>query len=443
LPIKSNILNLQLLQVRFISIKIIEVFFLKIAVVGSGISGLVSAYLLHHEHEVTVFENASEVGGHTATKDVELEGQNYSIDTGFIVFNDWTYPNFIKLLDQLGVGSQNTDMSFSVSSAISDLEYGGSNLNTLFAQRRNVLSFRFWGMLRDILRFNRESIEDLDAGEFEERVTLGEYLKIKNYGEAFSRDYLIPMGSAIWSASTEAIFNFPMLLFVRFFKNHGLLSVNDRPQWRVIKGGSREYLEPLTKGFACNIRTNTDIEQVNRTDHSVTIVFRDGGCESFDQLIFACHSDQALALLADSTADEFEILSAIPYQQNDVVLHTDERLLPDSRRAWSAWNYRLCKEKKKQAVLTYNMNLLQGIEAPATFCVTLNATGDIDPEKILGCYSYSHPVFSLSSEAATERWHEINGVNRTWFCGAYWGNGFHEDGVNSGIRVAQSLGAKW
>jgi len=415
----------------------------KIAVVGTGISGLSAAYFLHREHQITVFESDSIIGGHTATKQVSYHGKDYAVDTGFIVFNDWTYPNFIRLMDELGVASNATEMSFSVSCEKTKLEYGGSGLNTLFAQRSNLFKPRYWGMLRDIMRFNKNAITDLQQGNIDQSMTLGEYLNINGYGKTFTDKYLIPMGSAIWSSSTDDMLDFPVLFFVRFFKNHGLLSVTNRPQWRVIKGGSSEYLTPLTAGFKHNIRLNSPVTSIKRHADGVTITTENSGEEHFDEVIIACHSDQALTLLDDVTAAEQEILSAIPYQNNDVVLHTDDSILPDRKLAWSSWNYWLRKDKQHQAVLTYDMNILQGIDAPCTFCVTLNASDAIDADKILGRYQYSHPVFSLKSIAAAQRWEEINGVKNTWFCGAYWRNGFHEDGITSGLRVARALGVKW
>lgn len=416
---------------------------MKIAIIGSGISGLTAAYLLQRDHQISVFEAAADIGGHTATVDVTVAGKPYAIDTGFIVYNDWTYPHFIRLMDELGVQSKATEMSFSVKSESSGLEYGGNNLNTLFAQRKNLFKPSYLKMLLDIMRFNRQAIEDLENNAIDPATTLGEYLQQKGFGTAFARDYLVPMGSAIWSASAEHMTKFPLLFFVRFFKNHGLLSVNNRPQWRVIEGGSRQYLAPLTAGFKDKIQLNSTISSVRRTAEYAELVFANGECQRFDQVVLACHSDQALALLAEPTEQERQLLSAIPYQPNEVVLHTDESLLPDKKLAWSSWNYWLQAEQKHQAVLTYNMNILQGIDAPITFCVTLNATEAIDPAKILGRYNYSHPVFSMASVAAAEQWPSINGVNRSWFCGAYWANGFHEDGVSSGLRVARALGADW
>lgn len=417
---------------------------MKIAIVGAGISGLTSAYVLHREHDITVFESNDRIGGHTATKDIELDGQHYAVDTGFIVYNDWTYPNFIRLMKTLGVATRPTQMSFSVKCSDSGLEYGGSSFDALFAQRRNLLRPSYLRMLLDIVRFNKESIRDLESGALAADMTLGQYLKQNNYSDGFVRHYLVPMGCAIWSASTQVMLDFPLVFFVRFFKNHGLLSVKNRPQWHVIDGGSRSYLEPLTQGFKSRIETSTNISRVVRHNGGVS-VFIDGESEprEFDQIIFACHSDQALSLLDDVSVAERSVLGAMAYQSNDVVLHTDDSLLPKSQRAWSSWNYWLDSREQSAAVLTYNMNILQHIRAPQTFCVTLNATHAIAEEKILGRYRYDHPVFSLASVQAAERWSDVNGVNRTWFCGAYWGNGFHEDGVVSALRVTEGLGVKW
>jgi predicted NAD/FAD-binding protein len=412
---------------------------MKIAVVGSGISGLACAHYLSREHEVWVYEANRKVGGHTATVDVQLGTRRYAIDTGFIVYNDRTYPNFIALMDELGVPSRPTAMGFSVRDPQSGLEYSGTNLATLFAQRRNLLSPGFIGMLRDILRFNRESVADLSAGRIDDGQTLGEYLARRGYGERFVRHYLAPMGSAIWSADCASILAFPAVFFVRFFHHHGLLSVSDRPQWRVIEGGSREYLRPLCMRFAERISTGNAVEKVIRhPGRGVTLALADGQRLLFDEVVLATHSDQALALLEQPTSAEREILGAIPYQMNDVVLHTDVRLLPRNPKTWSSWNYTL-GPADAAAVVTYNMNILQGIEAPETFCVTLNNTAAINPHRILGQFQYAHPVFSLDGMVAQQRWDEINGVNKTWYCGAYWRNGFHEDGVASALRVANAL----
>jgi predicted NAD/FAD-binding protein len=415
---------------------------MKIAVIGSGISGLSCAHYASPEHEVSVFEADKQIGGHTATVDVQLGIRRFAIDTGFIVFNDWTYPNFIALMDELGVPSRPTAMGFSVRDPASGLEYSGTNLDTLFAQRKNLLSWRFIGMVRDILRFNKESVADLDAGAIGEAETLGEYLARNGYSKKFTDQYLAAMGSAIWSADCATILDFPVTFFLRFFKNHGLLSVTERPQWRVIEGGSREYLGPLCARFSDRIHTGNAVQEVRRQQgQGVTLCMADGQQLNFDQVVFACHSDQALALLEQPSEQEKSILGAIPYQANDVVLHTDTRLLPRNRKTWSSWNYTL-GQSSDRAVVTYNMNILQGISAPETFCVTLNNTEAINPHKILGQFQYDHPVFSLEGMAAQQRWQEINGVADTWYCGAYWHNGFHEDGVVSALRVANAIGAR-
>jgi len=412
---------------------------LKIAIVGAGIAGLSAAYYLARGHRLSVYEAAPAIGGHTATVDVEAGGRQYAVDTGFIVYNDWTYPRFIELIDELGVASKPTEMSFSVRCDDSGIEYGGNNLNTLFAQRRNLLRPAFHGMLADILRFNRQLVADLERGELSPATTLGEYLEANRYGEEFVFRYLLPMGCAIWSASTTRMLDFPLLFFARFFRNHGLLSVNDRPQWRVIEGGSRAYLEPLSRQFADAIRVNARIASVRRGPAGVDVCLRDGSVEHYDQVVLACHSDQALALLEDASAAEREALGAIPYQVNEVVLHTDEGLLPRRRLAWSSWNYWLRQRYQARAVLTYNMNILQRLDAETTFCVTLNASEAIAAERIIDTFEYSHPVFSLASVDAVKRIETINGNNRTWFAGAWLGNGFHEDGVVSGRRVAEAI----
>ena len=413
---------------------------MKIAIIGTGISGLTCAYLLNRRHDITVFESSDNIGGHTATVDVKMpDGEQHAIDTGFIVYNEWTYPNFIKLLTQLGISGQKTEMSFSVHDERSGLEYGGNNLNSLFAQRRNVFRPSFLKMVLDILRFNREAIADLDSDNLSPDITLENYLAKNHYSKNFIAHYLVPMGAAIWSASTKVMLEFPLLFFVRFLKNHGLLSISERPQWFVIPGGSREYLAPLTKDFSDRIHISTPVTGITRHSEGVTLTTA-RGIEHFDAVIIASHSDQALSMLQDSSIAERDILSAIPYQANDVMLHTDTRLLPKQKRAWSSWNYCLTADQQSHAVLTYNMNILQGLQSAHTFCVTLNHTAAIDPAKILRKFSYSHPVFTLAGITAQQRWHEINGTNHTWFCGAYWRNGFHEDGVASALRVCEAFG---
>lgn len=412
---------------------------MKIAIVGTGIAGLTCAYLLARRHDITVFEADARVGGHTHTVPVTVDGREFAVDTGFIVFNDWTYPNFIRLLGQLSVAFKPTEMSFSVNDPDTGLEYNGNNLNSLFAQRSNLLSPGFWGMLRDILRFNKEARRDLAEQRITADTTLDDYLKAGGYGERFILHYIVPMGAAIWSMPMAEMLNFPLQFFVRFFENHGLLSVSNRPQWQVIEGGSSAYITPLTASFKERIRLNCPVGRIDRDAHGV-VIHSPAGIERFDKVVLACHSDQALRLLGNPDDKEREILGALPYADNEVVLHTDTRLLPARKRAWASWNYRLGGAGHTQAAVTYDMNILQGIHSDTTFCVSLNQSAGISPSKVLARFTYAHPQFSLAAVAAQQRWAEIDGEQHTHYCGAYWANGFHEDGVVSALRVAASFG---
>lgn len=408
---------------------------MKIAIIGTGIAGNVAAYHLSREHDMTVFEAGDHVGGHTHTHAIEQDGQRYNVDTGFIVFNDWTYPNFIALLDELGVPSQESAMSFSVRAESSGIEYNGTSLNTLFAQRRNLLRPSFLRMIRDILRFNREAPALLaSAGD---DITLGDYLAAQGYSRAFIEHYIIPMGAAIWSTDPENMQRFPARYFVRFFHNHGMLSVDQRPQWRVIQGGSARYVEKLTAPFRERIRLRTPVEWIRRLPGQVLVKARGLETERYDQVFLACHSDQALALLADASTQEREVLGAIPYQENEAVLHTDTRLLPHRKLAWAAWNYHVLPQARERVALTYNMNILQGLNAPTPLLVTLNHSAAIDPAKIIKRISYQHPLYTRAGVAAQARQVEINGPLNTYFCGAYWRFGFHEDGVVSALNALE------
>jgi predicted NAD/FAD-binding protein len=416
---------------------------MKIAVIGSGISGLTCSYLLSKKHEVHVFEAEERIGGHTHTVDIQVPSGRYAVDTGFIVFNDWTYPNFIRLLKQIGVEFKPTTMSFSVKVEKSGLEYNGTDLNRLFAQRLNLLNPSFLRMIQDILRFNKESPAILEKDN--PRQTLGEYLKENHYSQQFCAHYIVPMGAAIWSASTAQMQEFPVEYFVRFFKNHGMLSVNERPEWQVIKGGSRSYIPSLTRSFAKNIHLNSPVLTVIRTENGVrlSVGATEGGTTvaDFDQVVFASHSDQTLKLLGDASDAERQVLSAFSYQANQTVLHTDSSVLPRKKLAWAAWNYFVPEKARSSVAVNYDMNILQGIEAPETFCVSLNLQDKIDPAKVLRTFEYHHPVYTVEAVQAQQEWAKISGMNRAHFCGAYWGFGFHEDGVKSGLRVAKSLGA--
>ncbi|WP_136068324.1 NAD(P)/FAD-dependent oxidoreductase [Modicisalibacter radicis] len=412
----------------------------RIAVIGSGISGLSAAHYLSAHHRVSLFEAEPRLGGHTATVDVTLAGRDYAIDTGFIVFNDRTYPHFEHLMEELGVAWQAAEMSFSVHDTQRDFEYNGHTLGSLFAQRRNLFRPCFYRLLGDILRFNRAASADLEAGRLDPTTTLGEYLDAAGYDEDFRRHYLLPMGAAIWSASIADLRRFPVAFFVRFFHHHGLLSLADRPQWRTLVGGSRSYIPALTQRYAERIHRHCTVSCIRRDAGGVD-VDTTLGTARFDQVVLACHADQALGLLGDPSPAERDILAAIPYRDNEVVLHTDSTLLPRRRRAWASWNYRLDgRTDEARVAVTYNMNMLQRLTAPETFCVTLNDTAAIDPARVLGRYRYAHPTFTRDGEVARARHGEISQPRlHTHYCGAYWRNGFHEDGVWSALRVARAL----
>jgi predicted NAD/FAD-binding protein len=417
-----------------------------IAIIGTGIAGLTTAYLLSKKHKVTVFEKSEKIGGHTATVDVEVTGKSYAIDTGFIVFNNKTYPNFLALLDEIGVGKQEAEMSFSVHNIQTKLEYNGHNLNTLFAQRRNLFRPKFWGLVKEILRFNKLCKQTFDSQEYNEADTLGDFLIEHSFSQFFAEHYILPMGAAIWSSSLTQMEGFQFQFFVKFFHNHGLLNIADRPQWYVIPNGSRSYLSPLCESFSDRLRVNSNIKSITRNNDKIQLHFSELGSnlssdkeyvEEFDEVVLACHSDQALALLGDPSQNETDILSAMPYSENSVVLHTDISLLPKRKKAWASWNYQLSTDRNKPASVTYNMNILQGLNTEHTFCVTLNQRESIAPEKILREFTYHHPTFSLESIGAQQQRKQICGLRHTHYAGAYWHSGFHEDGVKSGVEVAQ------
>lgn len=408
---------------------------LKIAVIGTGIAGNVASYHLAREHQITVFEADDRIGGHTNTVDVEHKGKIYPVDTGFIVFNQSTYPHFIKLLEELGVEWQDSDMGFSVRHEISGLEYSGSTLNSLFAQRSNLLKPSFYRMIRDILRFNKMAPLLLEPNARD--LSLATYLALGNYSNEFINHFIIPMGAAIWSAKPAVMRSMPAKFFVQFFHNHGMLRVNDRPVWRVIKGGSNRYVEALVAGFRDRIKLNSPVESVRRHGSHVSVKVRGQASEKFDQVFIACHADQALRILADPSGAETRLLKNFRYQNNEAILHTDETLMPKRRRAWAAWNYHIPAAQQSRVALTYNMNVLQGLDAPTQFCVTLNHDKAIDPQKVIKKFQYSHPVITPDAVAAQTQQALINGVQRTYFCGAYWRNGFHEDGVVSALNALE------
>lgn len=410
---------------------------MRTAVIGSGVSGLVCARLLSRDHDIVVFEADARIGGHCNTVSCDVDGSSFRIDTGFIVYNERTYPVFSQILDDLGVETVPTSMSFSVRCDRTGLEYNGTSLNGVFAQRFNLFRPSFLSMLWDICRFNREGPHDSHSVPSD--VTVGQYLDERGYSRQFSEQYLLPMGAAIWSCPCAEFARFPIRFILEFYVNHGLLSLKDRPVWRTVVGGSQEYVRRLAEPFVNQVRLSCPVLSVNRHEHGVTVRHRDGE-ESFDEIVFACHSDQALKLLNDADAVETELLSAFPYSSNTAVLHTDETVLPASRRAWASWNYRISTEESVRPAVTYNMNILQHIQSPRTFCVTLNNDDAIHPDKILAQFRYSHPLFTTQRSAVQRRHDEVIRHRRTSFCGAYWRNGFHEDGVVSALAVCRRFG---
>jgi predicted NAD/FAD-binding protein len=410
----------------------------KIAIVGAGISGLVTAYLLHREHEIAVFEAEEYAGGHTRTVEQESGGRRFGIDTGFVVFNHKNYPHFTALLSRLGIASRPTTMSFSLKCERTGLEYNGTSLNRTFAQRSNLVNPRFLRMLVDILRFHKDALRLLQRED--EGPTIGEYLATGPYREEFASHYLLPIGSAIWSCPPGTFRQFPIRFVVEFFANHGLLQVYGRPVWRTVQGGSARYVEAMTAGFRDQIRLGSPVQVVARFPDRVWIRQRNGNAESFDEAILAVHSDQALDILADATEAERDILPAFPYQKNAIALHTDSSLLPKKRLAWAAWNYHLRRDQPDRAAVTYNMNILQGLDAADVFCVTLNDDGSVDPARVRQRFTAHHPVYTVKRAAAQPRHPEMIRRNRTSFCGAYWGAGFHEDGVRSALAVCRAYG---
>jgi predicted NAD/FAD-binding protein len=406
---------------------------MKLAVIGSGVSGLVLARLAHRAHELSVFEADARIGGHVHTWELESGDRSYAVDSGFIVYNELNYPRFTRLLAQLGVQTQPSSMSFSVSCARSGLEYNGSSLRQLFAQPRNALRPGFLRMLAEIARFNRDAPLAVRNGSA--HVSLGEYLGAGRYSAAFREHYALPMAASIWSLPPARALELPAAFLVSFLENHGMLSLGERPTWRVIRGGSRRYADALVAPLRARVRCSTPVRRIERRAGAVLV---DG--ERFDRVVLACHSDQALALLAEPTRAEREVLGALPYQPNEAVVHTDTALLPRSRRAWGAWNYRVQRDPARPACLTYDMNRLQSLAAPETFCVTLNPELAVDERRVRGRARYAHPVMTLAGMRARERRAEISGALGTHYCGAYWGNGFHEDGVASAQAVARELG---
>jgi predicted NAD/FAD-binding protein len=410
---------------------------MRIAIVGTGVSGLVCAHLLGRRHDVTVFEADPRPGGHAHTVRIDLPDETHEVDTGFLVYNERNYPGLVRLFDGLGVATKASDMSFSVSDDVSGVEWRGTSLTTLFAQRRNALRPTFLRMLADVVRFNRTARALLTEEHPTDR-SLAELLAEGRWSSRFVEWYLIPMGSSIWSADPSTFLDMPAVTFARFFDNHGLLDYGDQPSWRTVDGGSRRYVEAILAPLGDAVRLSSPVAKVTRRDDGVEI-HTDMGPERFDHVVLATHSDQALRLLSDPSVPEREVLGAIRYQPNRATLHTDERLLPRSRRAWASWNYHRLADQPRLATLTYRMASLQGIESAHEILVTLNRDDAIRDDRVLARFDYAHPVFDVAAIAAQRRHEELNGARRTWFCGAYWGYGFHEDGVQSARAVCRRL----
>ena len=411
---------------------------MRIAVVGAGVSGLVAAHQLDRDHDVHVFEAGDWVGGHTHTVDVETEHGPVAVDTGFIVLNDRNYPLFERLLAHLDVPTQPAPMSFSVADEDGTFEWSSGSVNGVFACRSHVVDPEFHRMLRDLLRFQREArgLIGLNGSG----PSLGDWLDESGYSRAFVERLIVPQASAVWSADPQQMLSFPASFLAEFFENHGQLGLRRRPRWRAVTGGSARYVERLTASFRERIHTATPVEWVARHADDVELKARGHEPQRFDHVVLALHSDQALRILRDPSEREREILSAIPYQPNDVVLHTDRTLLPRRRRAWASWNFHLLEDPPSRTTVTYDMNRLQALDSPEQFCVTLNRTEQIDPRRVVGRWTYDHPVFTRAGVAAQARHAEISGVRRTHYCGAYWGWGFHEDGVQSALRACEPFG---
>lgn len=410
---------------------------MKIAIIGSGISGLTVAHHLHREHEIRVFEKNTYVGGHSNTIDVNEDDRNIAIDTGFIVLNDWTYPHFEALLKSLNVDIENSEMSFSVKCEDSKFEWCGKGIQGLALNRNNWYRVKSYQILVDFLRFNKLAKKHITQND--SNLTLGEFLQQNNFTNAFSKYYILPMGAAIWSSSTEDIYNYPAHSFLSFFNNHGLLNVKNRPQWKTVVGGSRQYVDKLIQPFSEKIILESAITHVERRNRKAIIHHQHKPSEVFDHVVFACHSDQALALLEQPSSDEKQTLEKIKYQYNEAVLHTDSSLMPSNKQAWSSWNYLLPKQENSNAKVTYYMNRLQPLQTKKDYFVTLNLTDQINPEKIIRTIAYQHPVFDKPAIEAQKNLKRLNGQHNTWFCGAYWRNGFHEDGVWSALTTLEQF----
>ena len=414
---------------------------MRIAVIGSGISGMAAAYYLSRKHEVSLFEKDARVGGHTHTVEVESSRGPLPVDTGFIVHNDRNYPNLQRLFRELNVETAPSDMSFAVHNPSTGFQYSSRGLRGYFARRSNLLRPGHYTLLREILRFNRTAPR-LITQPGADKMKLRDFLAEARFHDVFIERYLYPMASAVWSMSLEAMHSFPAHTLIRFFDHHGMLGINTHPNWFVLRGGSRSYLAPITAPYRQRVFSGTDIRAVARSEAGVTLKFAQRPEQRFDQVVFACHGNQVLPLLESPTDSERDVLGGFQTTPNDVVLHTDSRLLPARQNARASWNYCLTPESKSGATVTYHMNRLQSLPVKEDYCVSLNANGAIASEKVLRRFVYYHPLYTRESVTSGERWNEISGCNRTHFCGAYWYYGFHEDGLNSALRVARAMGVE-
>ncbi len=412
----------------------------RIAIIGAGIAGLSAAWVLHQKYPITIYEKNSYVGGHSNTISVWDNNENIPVDTGFIVYNELNYPKLTKLFDYLGVETQESDMSFGFSDRKNNFEYGGRNLNSLFAQRSNFIRPKHWNMISDILRFYREAPIDLSNGNTD-NVSIGDYLHNMNYGSEFIYRHILPMGAAIWSAAISRIASYPAQVFIKFFLNHGLLSVRNRPQWRTVKGGSHNYVKLLTKSFSRQVRFS-EVAGVRRKKQKIDVFDQDGNTETFTHVIFATHADITLSLLTDADDSERKAFTPWHYSKNLVALHTDSTLMPRKIRTWSSWNFigSYGSNDTDNLCVTYWMNRLQRFTATKQIFITLNPTSAINRSRMLGEYKYDHPIFDALALKTQPDIRKIQGHNNTWYCGSYLGHGFHEDALNSGLAVAELLG---
>ncbi|RDX35839.1 dehydrogenase [Kangiella sp. HD9-110m-PIT-SAG07] len=410
---------------------------MKVAVIGSGISGISAAEYLSDKCEVTVFEKSSKIGGHADTQTIDVDGRELDVDTGFIVFNPDNYPRFLELLNKYNVEYKDSDMSFAVSNQLSGLEYNATNINKLFCQRKNLFNLKFYRMIGDIRRFYKESPALLASVDTE--ISLGDYLKINDYSDYFINEHIVPMASALWSGKSDLIMDFPARYLVAFMQNHNMMQLSERPVWKTVCGGSKSYLKAIMDNASFSVELNSEIETVARTDSDITLKMEDGREEVFDKVVFACHSDQALKLVETATDEEESILGAIKYQLNDVCLHWDTALLPRQKKAWASWNVIRNNASKEQCTVSYYMNLLQSLPTEKPVIVSLNMNEQVDKDKVWKYIQYEHPVYTQKTIDAQNKRHRLQGQQSSYFCGAYWGWGFHEDGARSGLEAAQQL----